>query len=538
MARKLRAVFYARVSTEEEQQLNALDTQVVENREIIAEQGWELVGEYIDEGRTGTTTRRRTAYNQLLEDMSSRKFDIIVVKDQDRLQRNTKDWYTFVDRLVSNDLDLFIYLENRFFVPEDDALITGVKAILAEEYSRNLSKKMNNFAQRRLEKARAGEMVVAYGNNKILGYTLNNGKWEQVPEEIELCKFIWDKYEEYKSTRKVSEELNKLGYTNSKGNPFVPEAVSRVLKNEKAKGVLVLGKRHYDFTTKKEIKLPESEWVRLSVPELAYVSEERFERVQKSLASRTFGRRGVNNQSDPLSGKVFCAECGGVCWKNISKGYTNWICSTYLGKGKMFCKGTRTTQLNIEAVYSQLAENVEVNKTAVRQSIKWWLESLRESLSVKVDTKAIEKEIKALEERRMDLADAYLEKIMPKDIYAKKSEEVETALEELKAKLEPVDEHDDVKEIEEVLKNLDEEIDAYINANDFTKNKVEWLISHTKRVEVVKPAKRVTHYIIELDLLAGAIIAGKDFQLFVHTKAPLRVQMTESKVSAEIRLVA
>jgi hypothetical protein len=116
--------------------------------------------------------------------------------------------------------------------------------------------------------------------------------------------------------------------------------------------------------------------------------------------------------------------------------------------------------------------------------------------------------------------------------------DLHTAYEELKAKLEPVDEHDDVKEIEEVLKNLDEEIDAYINANDFTKNKVEWLISHTKRIEVVKPAKRVTHYIIELDLLAGAIIAGKDFQLFVHTKAPLRVQNTESKVSAEIRFVA
>ena len=50
----LRAVFYARVSTEEEMQVNALSKQIQENRDVIKEKGWILVDEYIDEGKSGT----------------------------------------------------------------------------------------------------------------------------------------------------------------------------------------------------------------------------------------------------------------------------------------------------------------------------------------------------------------------------------------------------------------------------------------------------------------------------------------------------
>ena len=88
---RLRAVFYARVSTEEEKQLNALEKQIQENRDVISNNGWVLVGEYIDEGKSGTTTKRRSDYKRLLADMTEDKFDIVVCKDQERLQRNTLD---------------------------------------------------------------------------------------------------------------------------------------------------------------------------------------------------------------------------------------------------------------------------------------------------------------------------------------------------------------------------------------------------------------------------------------------------------------
>ena len=64
--KKLRAVFYARVSTEEEKQLNALEKQIQENRDVIISNGWELIDEYIDEGNSCTTTKRRSDYKRML----------------------------------------------------------------------------------------------------------------------------------------------------------------------------------------------------------------------------------------------------------------------------------------------------------------------------------------------------------------------------------------------------------------------------------------------------------------------------------------
>ena len=105
-----RAVFYARVSTEEEKQVNALAKQVQENKDVIASKGWELVDQYIDEGKSGTRVQGRKQYQRLLADIESDKFDIVVVKSQDRLQRNSLDWHIFIDTLIRNKKKLYLYL--------------------------------------------------------------------------------------------------------------------------------------------------------------------------------------------------------------------------------------------------------------------------------------------------------------------------------------------------------------------------------------------------------------------------------------------
>ena len=138
-----RAVIYCRVSTETEIQENSLDVQIKQAKDTVIEKGWLLVDEYIDFGKSGTKTENRQQYKRLVRNMDKDFFDIIVVKSQDRLMRSTKEWYLFVDTLMKNDVKLFFYLENLFYEP-DDALLTGVKAILAEEFSRELSKKINN----------------------------------------------------------------------------------------------------------------------------------------------------------------------------------------------------------------------------------------------------------------------------------------------------------------------------------------------------------------------------------------------------------
>ena len=80
---------------------------------------------------------------------------------------NTRDWYLFADRLNCAGKRLYFYLENTFYSPED-ALLTGIKAILAEEYSRELSKKMNLAHQKRQQ-----------NNGKPVLTSKSYGYWQQ-----------------------------------------------------------------------------------------------------------------------------------------------------------------------------------------------------------------------------------------------------------------------------------------------------------------------------------------------------------------------
>ena len=61
--RPRRVVFYGLVSTEHEAQVSALDNQMDWYQELATKNpNWEMVGQYVDEGITGTqATKRRTA---------------------------------------------------------------------------------------------------------------------------------------------------------------------------------------------------------------------------------------------------------------------------------------------------------------------------------------------------------------------------------------------------------------------------------------------------------------------------------------------
>lgn len=217
----LRAVFYARVSTAEEEQLNAIELQIEENRNIILKNKWKKVDEYIDRSKSGTQVKGRDEYQRLYEDMLEDKFDIIVIKDQDRLQRNTKDWYLFIDRLVQTGKLLYMYLDSRFYSP-DDALITGIRAIIAEEFSRNLSKKLHNYHANRIEKARQGLEIDLQGSGNVFGWDKRDGKYYINPEQAKVRRLMCEGIMARKGSTQIAKELNDAGYRNTVGNPWKP----------------------------------------------------------------------------------------------------------------------------------------------------------------------------------------------------------------------------------------------------------------------------------------------------------------------------
>ena len=80
--RDRRIVFYGRVSTQHEAQVDALGNQMQwYDDQLRYHPNWQVVDRYIDEGITGTSAKKRPAFMKMLSDAKCGKFDLIVTRE-------------------------------------------------------------------------------------------------------------------------------------------------------------------------------------------------------------------------------------------------------------------------------------------------------------------------------------------------------------------------------------------------------------------------------------------------------------------------
>lgn len=460
-----KAVIYCRCSTEEESQRDALVKQVAEAKECVHKKGWLLVDSYV-ESRSGTSTRGRAEYNRLYEDLLRYKFDIIVIKSQDRLMRNTKDWYLFVDRLTTTQKRLYMYMEQKFY-STDDALITGIKAILAEDYSRELSKKMNHAHHNRQK------------NNGAVILTSNTYGYKKLPdksvaiieEEAEVKRRMYQLCAAGYGSPTIASILKKDGIVNHKGNPFSDADIRRMIRNPLNKGTVVMNKIHYDFDSKRTMKVPCEEQFVYENKVPAIVSPELWERANQEMDRRVRPQpkkdryvRGKNPGRFPLSGKIFCGLCGEPYYRTVRRRYSDgkklyeWKCRRYLEngrsaspntrpalhKGKMEqVKGCDNIHLKEDIFYEFLNHGFESSYPGDKSIIvRKMIELLEIALKEKDNQPEIEKKQKKLEEirRQMNLlVDKLLNGTLADKIYQTKQKELEDQLQKIQETIEKLE---------------------------------------------------------------------------------------------------
>lgn len=335
-----RVGIYNRCSTEEESQRNALAVQAAESREIAEKKGWIIAEQYI-ESETGTVVCKRCEYQKLLADMEQDRFDIVMIKSIDRLARSARDWYFFLSRLTENKLRLYIYMEGKYYTP-DDNLISGIKAILAEDFSRELSKKIKNAHKRRQEK-KSGLNITCemYGWNK-----LKKDCYELNQEEAEYYRTAFRLAKEGKGFYSISNIMYELGARSRRGQKISEVQWRKMLYTPRAHGTVVLNTRAYNFDMKRYEKVPEENWIYVENALPPVVSREYQEEVLQMLSHRAaFAESGENggkkircSQKYALSHKLLCASCGGYYYRTGNrgnkKGEAVWKCSTFLKNGR------------------------------------------------------------------------------------------------------------------------------------------------------------------------------------------------------------
>lgn len=501
----LRAVFYARVSTAEEEQLNAIELQIEENRNAISKNSWVLVDEYIDRSKTGTMVKGRDDYQRLYEDLWLDKFDIVVVKDQERLQRHTLDWYLFIDRLVQAGKLLYFYMDGKFYTP-DDALLTGVRAIIAEEFSRNLSKKLHNYHNGRVEKARKGQEISLQGSGNVFGWDKKDGRYYLNPEQAKVRRLMCEGIMARKGSTLIAKELNEAGYRNTVGKPWKAQDIPKFVYDCKNVGTMIINKEYHDFESKQIIKLPEEEWVYVKDAMPPIVSEEEWDLIcrihEERVISTGSDKRGQGKKISgySFSGKLVCGICGAPYWrkqKTTKEEY--WVCSTKQTKGRRTRKkdsvGGKAGEINeagcdndnisynsLMEIMAVISERLEANTDIIKADMINWLTKLRKQL-LEANGGATEEDLEKELTRKDKLLDAYLDGVLTKEEYSKKAGTIEDKIIAIKKAIKDNRENvEDVAEIDRVMANIDEEIAKYIDEN--SKLKVDFILEHLSRVEI------------------------------------------------------
>ena len=86
----LRVTFYARVSSDTDEQINSLDNQISYYEEFIQKnEKWTYVPGYVDEGLSGISTKKRKHFNEMIADAKEGMFDLIITKEISRFASKT-----------------------------------------------------------------------------------------------------------------------------------------------------------------------------------------------------------------------------------------------------------------------------------------------------------------------------------------------------------------------------------------------------------------------------------------------------------------
>ncbi len=391
---RLRVAAYARVSTDEEEQLSSYEAQVdYYTRYIQSNPEWSFVEVYADEGLSGTNTKKRRNFNRMIDDALAGKIDRIVTKSVSRFARNTVDTLTTIRKLKEKGVGVTFEKENIDTLDSKGELLITIMSSLAQEESRSISENVTWGWRKRISD---GKVSVAYSH--FLGYEKGEDGFMQVVEsEAKIVRQIYGMFLDGQTPSSIASFLTKQRVPTPAGKEkWQSSTVKSILTNEKYKGDALLQKTFtVDFLSKKA-KLNEGEvpqyYVEKSHP--AIVSAEVFDLAQYKMKRRAKKGRHTSAAS-VFSDKLVCGECGAVygskVWHSTDAYRTMiWRCNEkYAVKGQP-CPSPHLRNEEIQNAFVQAVNRVIERKDEV-------LSALQEALATLTDTDGLEREIERLQ---------------------------------------------------------------------------------------------------------------------------------------------
>lgn len=248
-SRRKRVAAYARVSTEQDEQLSSYEAQVeFYTRYISGNPAWEFVSVYTDEGISGTNTKKREGFNRMVTDALAGKIDLILTKSISRFARNTVDTLTTIRKLKEKGVEVYFEKENIYTLDSKGEIMLTIMSSLAQEESRSISENVTWGKRRSMEEGK-----VFFACKHFLGYGKDSdGQLYIVEKEAETVRSIYKMFLDGKTVRTIADFLTGQGIPTPGGKKnWSVSTIMSILQNEKYKGDALLQKTYTaDFLTK------------------------------------------------------------------------------------------------------------------------------------------------------------------------------------------------------------------------------------------------------------------------------------------------
>jgi DNA invertase Pin-like site-specific DNA recombinase len=351
----LRVAPYCRVSTNSEEQLESYKAQIEYYTEKIKSQpGWSMVDMFADEGKTGTSTKKRKDFNRMIRACEKGKVDLIITKSVSRFCRNTLDGLDYVRKLKRMGVGVFFEKENVNTLYMDNEMILTFMMSQAQAESESLS---GNVRWGHRKNFKDGKVYYHYAG--FLGYRKGEGGLPEIdPDEAEIVRRIFSRYLLGHSVAKIVKDLEADGITTVHGKEKWNDRVIRnMLQNEKYIGDALLQKTYIADIFTHQAKKNNGELPQYYVHDChpAIIDRVTFQRVQEEIARRASLRKVSSNAKTELakySGKyalselLICGNCGApyrrVTWTRPEGKKIVWRCISRLEHGKAACKNSPT----------------------------------------------------------------------------------------------------------------------------------------------------------------------------------------------------
>ena len=528
------AGLYLRLSQEDERQGESIsiDNQRTILHKYAEEYGFEIHGEYIDDGISGTTFQRPEV-QRLLDDAKTGVINTIIVKDLSRFGRNYIEVGQYIDYVFPAFGIRFIAIQDNVDTANRDSgamEMMPIMNVFNEWHAANTSKKIRAVKR---ANALAGKFS---GSRAPYGYIKGTDEKRtfQIDEEAApIVKRIFEMYASGISPYKIAEILNNEGIPSAgrltflrtgekirnNEHPYWEETRIRpILKNIEYLGHLAQQKyASVSYKNHKIIQKDQSDWIIVYNTHEPIISQELWDKVQERLKSRAHGRKMRTGMTHPLSGFLYCADCGsklkmGYVWHKYKNYYTyNFDCGKLKRYGKSFCFSHYIRANVLEEIVlgdiREMAKRIVLDEKSIREEYVRHNAELKDQ-SIKSIKKELQLKNKRIEELSRLIQVAYEDRVkgkMPEDIcisfiqrYSEEQKSLTAEITELETKL---------NDTETARQNADgfiRNIKKYLDAPELTREMCYELLDRV----IVGGLPKVTGKEREIDIIYKVDIAS------------------------------